>query len=128
MTVERISEALILPAINQVIDLFPFKIQGFHADNGGEYINYTIAAQWFVSSMAMNTSPNTTLANLVHSIKLSLIAMSASIDLVISQQPSSIAKVKKEKSTYRRVALPINNVTSTISLTYLLATCALIIE
>ncbi|MCP3999632.1 MAG: transposase family protein, partial [Gammaproteobacteria bacterium] len=32
-----------LPALKQILDAFPFKIKGFHADNGGEYINYTVA-------------------------------------------------------------------------------------
>ena len=32
-----------LPALHQIFDRFPFKIRGFHADNGGEYINYTVA-------------------------------------------------------------------------------------
>jgi transposase InsO family protein len=44
VTVERISEAFMLPAIQQILAAFPFEILGFHADNGGEYINYTIAA------------------------------------------------------------------------------------
>jgi hypothetical protein len=44
VTVERISEAFMLPAIQQILEAFPFEILGFHADNGGEYINYTIAA------------------------------------------------------------------------------------
>lgn len=42
-TLERISEAFMLPALNQILASFPFKIRGFHADNGGEYINYTVA-------------------------------------------------------------------------------------
>lgn len=44
VTVERISEAFILPAIQQILVAFHFEILGFHADNGGEYINYAIAA------------------------------------------------------------------------------------
>ena len=32
-----------LPALEQLLAAFPFNIQGFHADNGGEYINYTVA-------------------------------------------------------------------------------------
>jgi len=32
-----------LPALEQILDALPFKIKGFHADNGGEYINYTVA-------------------------------------------------------------------------------------
>jgi len=43
VTIERISEAFMLPAIQQLLDAFPFNIKGFHADNGGEYINYTVA-------------------------------------------------------------------------------------
>ena len=44
MTVERISEAFMVPAIHQRLNSFPFKIQRFHTDNSGESINYTIAA------------------------------------------------------------------------------------
>ena len=43
VTLERISEAFMLPALKQILTAFPFKIRGFHADNGGEYINYTVA-------------------------------------------------------------------------------------
>ena len=31
------------PAIKQIIAAFPFKIKGFHADNGSEYINDSVA-------------------------------------------------------------------------------------
>ena len=40
---ERISEAYLLPVIQQLLDQFPFTILGFHADNGSEYINYKVA-------------------------------------------------------------------------------------
>ena len=43
-TVERISELYLLPAIEQLLDCFPFVIKGFHSDNGSEYINYKVAA------------------------------------------------------------------------------------
>ena len=43
VTVERISERFMLPALELLLAVFPFKIKGFHADNGGEYINYTVA-------------------------------------------------------------------------------------
>ena len=43
ITLERISEEFMLPALKRILALFPFKIRGFHADNGGEYINYTVA-------------------------------------------------------------------------------------
>ncbi len=41
---ERISEAFLLPVLEQMIEQFPFPIKGFHSDNGGEYINKTVAA------------------------------------------------------------------------------------
>ncbi len=42
-TCERISEAYLLPVIQQLLSEFPFVILGFHADNGSEYINYRVA-------------------------------------------------------------------------------------
>ncbi|WP_090544508.1 hypothetical protein [Nitrosomonas sp. Nm132] len=42
-TCERISEAYLLPVIQQLLDQFPFTILGFHADNGSEYIHYKVA-------------------------------------------------------------------------------------
>ena len=42
-TVERISEHYLIPALQSLMDQFPFKIQGFHTDNGSEYINYRVA-------------------------------------------------------------------------------------
>jgi len=42
-TCEKISEAYLLPVIRQLLEGFPFVILGFHADNGSEYINYTVA-------------------------------------------------------------------------------------
>jgi len=43
-TCERLSEAYLLPVIEELLDSFPFRILGFHADNGSEYINKTVAA------------------------------------------------------------------------------------
>lgn len=43
VTLVRISEAFMLPALKEILAALPFKIKGFHADNGGEYINYTVA-------------------------------------------------------------------------------------
>ena len=42
-TCERLSEAFLLPVLEQILAGFPFVILGFHADNGSEYINYTVA-------------------------------------------------------------------------------------
>ena len=37
-TVQTISEAHLLPVIEQMLEQFPFEILGFHADNGSEYV------------------------------------------------------------------------------------------
>lgn len=42
-TCERLSEAYLLPVIETLLACFPFEILGFHADNGSEYINKTVA-------------------------------------------------------------------------------------
>jgi transposase InsO family protein len=42
-TCERLSEACLLPVLEALLEGFPFVILGFHADNGSEYINYTVA-------------------------------------------------------------------------------------
>lgn len=43
VAVEKISERFMLPALEAALDLFPFTIHNFHADNGSEYINYQVA-------------------------------------------------------------------------------------
>jgi transposase InsO family protein len=40
---EQISEAYLQPVLQAVLAQFPFKIRGFHSDNGSEFINYTVA-------------------------------------------------------------------------------------
>jgi transposase InsO family protein len=40
---EQISEAYLQPVLKAVLAQFPFKIRGFHSDNGSEFINYTVA-------------------------------------------------------------------------------------
>lgn len=42
-TTERISEAYLLPVLEALLDGFPFTVLGFHADNGSEYINHSVA-------------------------------------------------------------------------------------
>jgi transposase InsO family protein len=44
MAVEKISEAYLLPLLEELIDCFAFVIKEFHADNGSEYINHQVAA------------------------------------------------------------------------------------
>ena len=43
-TVEAISEAFLIPVLQALLGSFPFRINGFHADNGSEYINHRVAA------------------------------------------------------------------------------------
>jgi len=42
-TVERISGQFLIPALAALLEIFPFQILGFHADNGSEYINSRVA-------------------------------------------------------------------------------------
>jgi transposase InsO family protein len=39
----QISEAWLLPVLEAMLEQFPFKIRGFHSDNGSEFINHTVA-------------------------------------------------------------------------------------
>jgi hypothetical protein len=41
--VERISESYLKPLLERLLKQFPFRILGFHSDNGSEFINHTIA-------------------------------------------------------------------------------------
>lgn len=41
--VEKISEAYLLVALEELFAAFPFTILGFHSDNGSEYVNYQVA-------------------------------------------------------------------------------------
>jgi len=40
----QISEAYLLPVLAAMLAQFPFRIRGFHSDNGSEFINHTVAA------------------------------------------------------------------------------------
>jgi len=42
-TVEGISEYFLIPMLEEALATFPFKILGFHSDNGSEYINKQVA-------------------------------------------------------------------------------------
>jgi transposase InsO family protein len=42
-TCERISEAFLIPVLEELLQSFPFEILGFHSDNGSEYINHQVA-------------------------------------------------------------------------------------
>jgi transposase InsO family protein len=41
--VAQISEAWLLPVLAGLMEQFPFRIRGFHSDNGSEFINHTVA-------------------------------------------------------------------------------------
>jgi len=41
--VEQISEAFLIPVLEAILAQFPFRIRGFHSDNGSEYINHMVA-------------------------------------------------------------------------------------
>jgi len=42
-TVEKISERHLIPALEQLLETFPFTLLGFHSDNGSEYLNKRVA-------------------------------------------------------------------------------------
>jgi hypothetical protein len=39
----QISEAYLMPVMEAMLKQFPFRIRGFHSDNGSEFINHTVA-------------------------------------------------------------------------------------
>lgn len=41
--VEKISEQYLIPSLISMLDTLPFKISGFHSDNGSEYVNKMVA-------------------------------------------------------------------------------------
>lgn len=41
--VSQISESYLQPVLEAILHQFPFRILGFHSDNGSEYINYKVA-------------------------------------------------------------------------------------
>jgi transposase InsO family protein len=41
--VERITEQHLLPVLEAMLHQFPFRILGFHSDNGSEFVNYGVA-------------------------------------------------------------------------------------
>ncbi len=42
-SVERISEAYLVPVLETMLLQFPFITRGFHSDNGSEFVNRTTA-------------------------------------------------------------------------------------
>jgi hypothetical protein len=43
-SVPKISERFLVPSLEALIQGFPFRIHGFHSDNGSEYVNHRVAA------------------------------------------------------------------------------------
>lgn len=43
VSVEKISEHYLVPALEQLVDSFPFTLHNFHSDNGSEYVNKRVA-------------------------------------------------------------------------------------
>lgn len=39
----QIAEAFLIPVLEAILEQFPFRIHGFHSDNGSEFINHTVA-------------------------------------------------------------------------------------
>jgi transposase InsO family protein len=62
--VETISERHLLPVLEAMLHQFPFRIRGFHCDNGSEFINHTVARLLeklrveFTKSRAYRTTDN----------------------------------------------------------------------
>src|ERR1022692_4417140 len=62
--VETISERHLLPVLEAMLHQFPFRILGFHCDNGSEFINHQVAALLnqllveFTKSRAYRTTDN----------------------------------------------------------------------
>jgi IS30 family transposase len=42
-TVEKISESYLVPALESMLTGFPFRIKGFHSDNGSEFVNHVVS-------------------------------------------------------------------------------------
>ena len=43
LSCQKISEQFLMPILTEMLETFPFNIQGFHADNGSEFINHKVA-------------------------------------------------------------------------------------
>ena len=40
---ERISEHYLLPVLESLLEAFPFRLRGFHSNNGSKYVNHRVA-------------------------------------------------------------------------------------
>lgn len=61
---EKISERYLMPVLEAILHQYPFKIEGFHSDNGSEYVNRRVAGMLnkllveFTKSRANRTTDN----------------------------------------------------------------------
>ncbi len=61
---EKISERYLMPVLEAILHQYPFKIEGFHTDNGSEYVNRRVAGMLnkllveFTKSRANGTTDN----------------------------------------------------------------------
>ncbi len=57
---ETISEQHLVPVLEAMLHQFPFRILGFHCDNGSEFLNYRVAKLLveFTKSRAYRTTDN----------------------------------------------------------------------
>ena len=44
--VEKISERYLVPVLKHLMTQYPFRILGFHSDNGSEYVNKKVVKLW----------------------------------------------------------------------------------
>ena len=63
--VERISERYLIPALEQLLETFPFVVQGVHSDNGSEYINRKVPKllEKLRISLCQHSCPLTSVSN-----------------------------------------------------------------
>ena len=54
-SVQRISEHFLLPVLEALLGSFPFVIEGFHADNGSEFVNHQVAR--LLNKLHIGSSP-----------------------------------------------------------------------
>ena len=126
--VEKISEASLLPALTLLLAAFPFRIRGFHSDNGSEYINGRVAraarqtldrihqipgigrrmttpswkvrmGPWCANSLVMPTFPNVGPRSSIRSIRSTSILMSTFIGPTSFRRPGQIRRARNASST-----------------------------
>ena len=110
-TVEKISERYLIPALEQLLEIFPFTVLGFHSDNGSEYINKRVAELLEKLRIEFTKSENCSVTpisrNVGHrssmpSITNTWIPISTSTAPVSSRKPGSTRTENSASSTAMR--------------------------